>query len=52
VVRHWHRLTSESIDSPSVESFHHQVGWGPRQLDLILDFVGGNSTHSRGVGTG
>lgn len=44
-----YRLTSEAVDGPSLETFHGQVGWGLRQLDLVLDFVGDNSTHSGGL---
>lgn len=45
VVRHWHRLAREAVAGPIPGCVRGQVGWDPRQPDL----VSGNPDHRRGL---
>lgn len=41
VMRYWHRFP-RVVDAPP-GGFHSQVGWDPKQPDLVLNLVDGNS---------
>lgn len=44
LVRQWHRLTRDVVDSPSLKAFKNQTGWGFEQLGQVKDVP----VHSRG----
>jgi len=46
VVKHWNRLPTEVLDSPSLETFMIRLDGAPEQRDLAV----GVPVHCRGVG--